>query len=94
VSVNPRKYNAPGEDVTAKVYAADKEGKKVGEPLKLNYSGADTNGFGIPNCIIFRVEKASIAPGKRYVVEIEGLTTGKEKKPAPVQYDVEFVSVK
>jgi len=94
VSLNPRKYNSPGEDVTAKVYAADKKGNKTGDPLKLNHSGVDTNGFGIPNCIIFRPERITVEPGKRYVVEIEGITQGKEKKTAAIEYAVEFIGVK
>lgn len=94
VSVNPRKYNPPGEGVTAKVYAADEKGNKTGDPLKLNHSGVDREGFGIPNCVIFRPAKAAIESGQRYVVEIEGLTRGKEKEAAPVRYAVEFVSVK
>ena len=93
VSVNPRRYNKPG-DVTAKVYATDEKGEKKGDALKLNYSHVDTEGFGVPNCIIFRPDKATIAAGRRYVVEIEGLTTGKDKKAAPLRYEVEFVSVK
>jgi hypothetical protein len=94
VSVNPAKYNKPGTDVTARLYAADKEGNKAGDALKLNYSGLDTGGFGIPNCIIFRPEKAAITPGRRYVVEIEGLTKGRDRKAAPLRYEVEFFSVK
>jgi hypothetical protein len=94
VSVNPKKYNTPDEDVKVKVHAADKEGKKVGEALKLNYRGVDTNAFGIPNCIIFRPERAASASGKHYIVEIEGLTTGKEKTPATLRYEVDFFSVK
>jgi hypothetical protein len=94
VSLNARKYNKPGEDVTAKVYVADQKGNKTGDPLKLNYSGVDTTPFGIPYCIIFRPEKAGVAAGRRYVVEIEGLTSGKEKKAAPLRYAVEFVTAK
>jgi len=94
VSVNPRKYNPPGEDVAVKLYTADEKGDKVGDPRKLNFNAVDTGGYGIANCIIFRPEKVRIEPGKSYVVEIEGLTTGRNKKPAPLRYVVEFVSVK
>ena len=94
VTLNPRKYNPPGEDVTAKIYAADKKGNKTGDPLKLNHRGVDTSGIGIPNCIIFRPERIAVESGRRYVVEIEGLTQGKEKKAAMIQFGVEFISVK
>ena len=94
VSVNPRRFNKPGDKVEARIYAANDKGEKVGEALKLNYSHVDTEGFAIPNCIIFRPEKIAIAPDWRYVVEIEGLTTGRDRKPAPLRYEVEFISVK
>jgi hypothetical protein len=94
VTVNTAKYNKPGDDVKAQIYATDKKGEKTGDALKLNFSGVDTNGFAVPNCIIFRPEKAAIAPGRRYVVEVEGLTQGKEKKAAPLHYEVEFFSMR
>jgi hypothetical protein len=94
VSLNPKKYNPPPKSVTVKVYPADDKGKPDGEALELNYSNVDTVGFGIPNCIIFRPEKAAVAPGKRYVVEIEGVTLRKGGEAATVRFAVEFVSVK
>jgi hypothetical protein len=94
VSLNSRKYSKPGKDVEVKVYAADKNGDKVGEPLKINSFNVDTAFMGVPNCIIFRPEKAPVAAGRRYVVEIEGLTTLRDKKAAPLSYVVEFMSVK
>jgi hypothetical protein len=94
VSVNPQKYNKFGDEVSAKVYAADDKGDKKGDALKLNYSGIDTAPYGIPNCVIFRPAKVAVVPGRRYVVEVEGLTSGKEKKPAPLKYTVEFISAK
>jgi uncharacterized protein YkwD len=93
-SVNPRKYNKPGEDVKVRVYAADDKGEKKGDPLKLKSTVVETNAFGIPNAIIFRPERLAVTAGRRYVVEIEGLTKGKDKAAAPVRYEVEFVSVK
>jgi hypothetical protein len=94
VTLHPRKYNPPGEGVTAKVYAADAKGNKTGDALKLDYNGVNTDGFAIPNCVIFRPEKFTAEPGQRYVVEIEGLTRGRDKKAVTVQYTVEFISAK
>jgi uncharacterized protein YkwD len=94
VSVNPRKYNKPGEDVKVRVYEADDKGEKKGEALKLKSTTVETNGFGIPNAIIFRPERLAVAPGGRYVVEVDGLTKGKDQAAAPVRYQVEFISAK
>jgi uncharacterized protein YkwD len=94
VSFNPKKYNKPGEDVKIRVYAADAKGEKKGDPLKLKSTKVDTNGFGIPICVIFRPAASAVAAGRRYIVEIEGLTTGKDKAAAPVRYSVEFFSVR
>jgi uncharacterized protein YkwD len=94
VSFNPKKYNKAGEDVKVRVYAADDKGEKKGDPLKLKSTKAETNGFGIPNCIIFRPAASAVAAGRRYVVEVEGLTTVKDKAAAPVRYSVEFFSAR
>jgi hypothetical protein len=93
VSLNPRKYATPGKGVEPKVYAADEKGKKIGDPLKLTSSAVNTDGFGVPLCLIFRPEKVVVKPGKRYVVEIEGLKA-RGGKEMPLTYTVEFVSVK
>jgi uncharacterized protein YkwD len=94
VSLNPKKYNKPGEDVKVRVYATDDKGEKKGDPLKLKSTKVETNGFGIPICVIFRPAASAVAAGRRYVVEVEGLTTGKDKVAAPVRYSVEFFSVR
>jgi hypothetical protein len=94
VTLNPSKYNPAGEEVMAKVYVAGEKGTKVGDPLKLDFHGTNTQRFAVPNCVIFRPEKVEVAPGRRYVVEIEGLTRGAKKTPAMVRFTVEFISVK
>jgi uncharacterized protein YkwD len=94
VSVNPKKYNKPGDDVKVRVYAADDKGDRKGEPLKLKSTKVETNAFGIPNCIIIRPERVAAVPGRGYVVEIDGLTKGKDKAAAPLRYSVEFFSLK
>lgn len=93
VSLNPNKYKTPGKDYVPKLYRADETGAKEGEPLSLNYQAVNTQGFGIPNCIIFRPEKLSMAPGARYLVELEGIQP-LAGKPVTLRYGVEFISSK
>jgi hypothetical protein len=94
VSLDPRKYNQPGNSVTPKIYAADDKGDKTGDPLPLASHKVNTDGFGVPNCIIFRPEKVKVEPGRRYVVEIEGLTSRAKKEPVVVRFTVEFIGLK
>jgi hypothetical protein len=89
VSLNPKKFRKPGKSLEPKIYNVGPLLNKLGEPLKLNYQNVETNFFGIPYCIIFRPEKSAVAPGKRYLVEIEGLRNSKGG-PAVVRYLVEF----
>jgi len=94
VSLNPRKYRTPDDAVKPQIYEADEPMKKVGEPLKLDYEKVNLMPFGIPNCIIFRPEKFTPQPGKRYVVEIDGLKRANGRAAEPIRFGVEFVSVK
>lgn len=92
LSVNPGKYRQPGDSVSVKVTALDRNYDPAGEPLELAVSRVDTEGYGIPNCIIFRPRKVDATAG-RYWVEIDGLQT-RDGKPAPVRYLIEFASLK
>jgi Cysteine-rich secretory protein family len=94
VTLNTRKYNPANEAVTTRIYATDKNANKTGTPLPLSISGSNTERFGIPNCIIFQLEEVEIAPGNRYVVEIDGLTRGQEMTMAVIRFAVEFISLK
>lgn len=89
VSLNPKKYKKPGDTAAAKVYRLDKDDNKLGDPLALNYKNLNTLGFGIPYCLIFRPTKIDVSPGKKYRVEIEGLTNA-EDAAATVAFTVEF----
>lgn len=94
VSLNPRKYREPDKKkVSVKVFALDKESKKTGAALALNYLGVDTQSAGVPLCVVFRPVGLQVSAGKRYLVEIEGLT-GTDDKPAAVRFTTEFVSLK
>jgi hypothetical protein len=94
VTLNPARYQKPGEGVETRVYELDTLMGKIGDPLKLDYSKVDTQGFGIPNCIIFRPARVSTAPGKRYLVEIDGAVRNGERKARTIRYVVEFASLK
>ncbi len=48
--------------------------------------------YGLPGCIIFRPEGSAIAIGKRYLVEIEGVT--RADTATSIVYPVIFASVK
>jgi hypothetical protein len=91
VTLNPKKYRAPAKDFTPKIYRADTAGAKQGEPLDLDFHNVDTVPFGIPNCIIFRPRSLEIAPGGRYVVELEGIERIGAREPVSLNYVVEFV---
>ena len=57
-------------------------------PLPLNHLKVDTDGPGIPYCVIFRPTCVRVEPGARYWVEITGLET--RDGPAAVRYVVAF----
>jgi hypothetical protein len=91
VTLNPKKYKTPARDLTPVVYEVDWESGQKGAQLKLDYRGVDKAGFGIPNCIIFRPEGASIAPGRRYIVELPEIVPSAGGEPVTLKYEVEFV---
>ncbi len=93
ISLNPRKYRQPTDATQVRLFALDASFARTGEPLKLNFSKVSQPGFGVPFCVVFRPDKLALAPGKRFLVEIDGLTRA-DGKPAPLSYVVEFVSLK
>jgi hypothetical protein len=92
ISLNPRKFRTPEGKVQPTITEVDRKGKKLGQPLALNHTNVSTEQFGLPGCIIFRPERLTMRPGKRYLVEIEGLK-GTNGRPQPLSYTVEFVSI-
>ncbi len=93
VSVNPKKYDRPGDDVKVRLYERIRGGGRGNsKALGLKSTVVDIRAFGIPHCIIFRPQ-ASVEAGREYVVEIEGLTTEKDKA-TKLRYVVEFFSAK
>jgi Cysteine-rich secretory protein family len=90
VSLNPKKYRPLGKNVSVKVFPVDARGKKTGDSLRLSHLGVNNDPFGVPRCGIFRPDGLNLNPGRRYRVEIEGLT-GANGKPASVRYTTEFI---
>ena len=89
VSLNTRKFQKATSAASAQIYPLDKDGKKSGEALPLNFKNVNTGGFGIPNCIIFRPSRIDIANGKQYAVEIAGIETV-GGKAATIGFKVQF----
>ncbi len=94
VTLNPKKYKAPGKEFTPKIYQADATGQKKGEPLPLDFKTIDTNFTGVPISIIFRPEKMDMTPGTVYVVELENIAEQGSSKRVNLHYLVEFMSLK
>jgi hypothetical protein len=98
VSLNPAKYQPPSEStVKVMVYPArfvPRPGavEKASQPLALNYFKVSLDGFGVPNCIIYRPTGARPAPGASYWVRIEGLKNSKGED-ARVEFLVAFVAM-
>jgi hypothetical protein len=88
VSLNLARYRQPDKKVKPSIYPLDELGKKQ-EALKLDVVNVDPLPFGIPHAIIFRPAKLDTAPGRRYLVEIEGVAE-KGKKESVLRYVVEF----
>jgi hypothetical protein len=93
ISLNPKKFKKPGDDVKVTVMPLDKRFEPAGKPLEFADSHINNSGFGIANCIIFLPKKVDVSPGARYWVEVENLKSI-DGKPATVRYFVEFSSLK
>jgi hypothetical protein len=95
VSLNPKKFRKPSKDsvklsiTPAAISLSEGAIKPSGKPLKIDYFNVNLDGFGVPNCIIFRPESLSTATGTAYLVEIEGLKQS-NGTPAKLRYVVEF----
>jgi hypothetical protein len=96
VSLNTQKYQKPvKEQVKVAIYPLAKgRGTSIDitarkDPLELDYFNVENSGFGIAACIIFRPERFSPRPGKRYWVEIRGVKK-KDGTDTTIEYMVEF----
>lgn len=90
VSLNPRKYKAPGAKVKVAVYSADARAKT---PLELRDLYTSSFPSGIRYCVIFRPTAKSLAGKRKLAVVITGLET-RAGKPATIEYTVEFVKLR
>jgi len=93
VSLNPRKFKPAPDSAKAQITPIDAMLNKSGAPLKLNFHKVNNNGFGLPACLIFRPERGAVTPGRRYLVEIDGLVR-LDGRPGNLSYFVEFVSLR
>ncbi len=95
VSLNEKKFRKPAKDAIkvsvspAAISLTEGSIKPAERPLKLDYFNVNLDGLGVPNCIIFRPEIVSTAPGAIYLVEIDGLKR-RDGAPAKLRYLVEF----
>lgn len=94
IGLNPQKFRTMDSNVEAKIWEIDELLTKVGEPLKMNYCKPAPGGFGLSNSLVFRPEKLDMSPGKRYLVEIDGVKRSDGRTPAPIRYVVQFFRVK
>lgn len=90
-SLNPDKFKALDNMAQVRIFHADAQMKKMGEPLKLDFFMIDNRLVGLPICVVFRPEKISVTPGKRYLVEIGGLIQAKDKARRTISYPVAFI---
>jgi hypothetical protein len=92
VSLNPKKYRPPADGVTVKVLPQPGRAANGNGPIRLNYRKVNRQGFGIPNCIIFRPERVALVDGMGYRVEIDGLEKA-DGTPASLRFVVVFVNL-
>ncbi len=89
VSLSPRKWAAPDAGrLRISVTPIGEDHVRRERPLAIEKLSVNTQGAGIPYCVIFRPVGIEVEPGKRYWVEIAGLERG--GKPATLRYVVAF----
>ncbi|MCI0362605.1 MAG: hypothetical protein L0219_01910, partial [Phycisphaerales bacterium] len=95
VTLNPKRFEMPDKDaIKPNIQRIDKDGEKMGQPLKLESVNVNKQPFGVPGCIIFRPEDFSMLAGRRYLVEIEGIQPRGATESVTLHYVVEFISSK
>ena len=93
VSLNPDKYRRPEHGkVTVRVHKADRNGRKTGNGVRLNYTKVNNEWCGVRYCVIFRPRLWVLLPGDRFVVAIDGLEKT-DGTPASIEYVVEFFNL-
>jgi DNA-directed RNA polymerase subunit RPC12/RpoP len=91
ITVNPRDFRTPrGDRVKVRLYRVESDAIDRAHPMDLDFFNVDTDGYGVPNCIIFRPRSIEVEDGRRYWVEVDHLERA-EGAPAHLEYLVEFI---
>ena len=65
---------------------------RPGSPLEIDYKNVDAAGFGGGPAVIFRPKSLDASSGRRYGVELKGVSTA-AGKPLTIRYVVEFADL-
>jgi hypothetical protein len=88
VILNPLKLAATEGDFEVSIRPLDEQ-FHPGQPLTIADKHVAPKIAGLPEALVFRPTKIAIAPGRRYWVEITGVTNS-TGKPVPIRYLVDF----
>ena len=94
VSFHPARFKL-SDAVKLRVTEVDTHLVKIADPLKIGplFVQAEPKSFGTGPCLIFLPEKLDVSPGKRDLVEIDGLIRLDGRPATTLRYLVEFVSL-
>src|SRR5207302_889414 len=88
ITLNPAHYAKLDDKADVAIWPVDANLKRASKPLELNYKKINTDGFGVPNALIFR-PKTLVQHNALYEVVVSG-AKDKEDKEAEVSYFVSF----
>ncbi len=92
VLMNAKHFKVPDTDgVDVSIRPLD-DALRPGDPLEMEYKNVDSAGYGSGTAIIFRPKSLDAASGRRYGVELKGLSTA-AGKPVTIRYVVEFADL-
>jgi len=92
VLLNTQHFKAPDLDTVEVSLRSLDDALQPGSPLEIDYKNVDTAGYGAGVAVIFKPKSLDTAPGRRYGVELKGLTTA-ASKPTTIRYVVEFAEL-
>ena len=58
------------DQLAVRVHQLDQDHLPAGEPLKLDHLDVTGSGYGGSACVIFRPERISMQPGRRYLIDV------------------------
>lgn len=88
LTLNPAHYAKLTDSVQVAIWPIDINLNRAPQPLELNYRHVNTDGYGVPNALIFRPKTLS-QRNALYEVVVSGIKD-KEDQPAEVSYFVSF----